>query len=112
MIEQLDEFQIQMVLQLIVSCVKLWHHTEIHKLRQTTGSLQQKLSGVLRVEIGSRKKAKDQSDLMSANAMNIGVTYSDIQSSLYLFDLLDAMSLIGMCNKDKVVRNLSIVLMH
>jgi hypothetical protein len=31
---------------------------------------------------------------------------------LYLFDLLDAMSLIGICNKDRVVRSLSLVLMQ
>jgi len=37
-------------------------------------------------------------------------TYTDILSHLYLFDLIDAVGLIGICNKEKIVRSLSLVL--
>ena len=30
-------------------------------------------------------------------------------SLLYIFDLMDATSLVGMCNKDKMVRSLSLI---
>ena len=33
MIDQLEEFHLQMLLQQLVTCVKIWHHSEVHKLR-------------------------------------------------------------------------------
>ena len=32
LIEQCEDYHLQMLLQQLVSCVKLWHHAEIHKL--------------------------------------------------------------------------------
>jgi hypothetical protein len=39
-------------------------------------------------------------------------TYPEMPSLLYIFDLMDATSLIGMCNKDKMVRSLSLILVQ
>ena len=33
MIDQLEDFHLQMLLQQLVTCVKIWHHSEVHKLR-------------------------------------------------------------------------------
>ena len=39
-------------------------------------------------------------------------TYPEIQQFLYIFDMLDAISLIGICNKEKIVRCLSLSLLQ
>ena len=33
MIDQVEEFHLQMLLQQLGTCVKIWHHSEVHKLR-------------------------------------------------------------------------------
>ena len=33
MIESMEDFHLPMYLQLLVSCIKVWHYSEIHKLR-------------------------------------------------------------------------------
>ena len=38
------------------------------------------------------------------------MTYSDIYNHLYIFDLVDSIGLVGMCNRERIVRNLSIKL--
>jgi len=117
MIEQSEDYHLQMFLQLLVSCIKLWHHTEIHKLRLTTGPLTDQLNGVQFYNINSPSKSqkiKRQPDSENQGAKGAGKaqTYPDIQNYLYIFDLIDSISLIGICNKDKRARNLSLVLIQ
>ena len=52
-IEQQEDFHLPMFLQQLVSCVKLWHHTEIHRLRISPGPLADQLQGVQYVGVGS-----------------------------------------------------------
>ena len=56
MIEQVEDHHLQMFLQQLVSCIKLWHHTEIHKLRLTTGPVTDQLKGVQFYNINSPAK--------------------------------------------------------
>jgi hypothetical protein len=106
MIEQKEDFHLQMLLQQLVSCVKLWHHAEIHRLRLTTGPQADLLSGVQEVSCGSSGKNSRKAQQPTEPKQ----TYSDILSHLYLFDLIDAVGLIGFCNREKIVRSLSLVL--
>lgn len=99
-----------------MSCIKLWHHTEIHKLRLSEGASGEHLVGVQFIAIDSAKKGKKSKKSASENvaegngAHSAQLTYPDIQNHLYIFDLMDAVSLIGMCNKDRMVRSLSLIL--
>lgn len=119
MIEQLDDFHLPMFLQLLVSCIRLWHHTVVHRLRLTGGPLAAHLSGVHSVNIGSRAgrarkthtKAEDD-QLQASRAGDLLWTPEEIQGHLYLFDLIDALALVGLCNKEKMVRSLSLVLVQ
>jgi hypothetical protein len=117
MIEQLEDFHLPMLLQQLVSCIKLWHHTEIHRLRLNPGPLEEQLSGVPVVAVSSGARTR-QGKSSSGHEAREGLptvervqTYADIQGHLYLFDLLDAVTLIGLCNKEKVVRSLALVLL-
>lgn len=58
MIEQQEDFHLPMFLQQLVSCIKLWHHTEIHRLRLNPGPLADQLGGVQFVRLGSTATAK------------------------------------------------------
>lgn len=114
MIEQSEDFHLPMYLQLLVSCIKLWHHNEIHKLRlrEATAGL---LDGVPFISIESTKRNRKQRRALAEGAYESGVpaaTYPEMPSLLYVFDLIDAASLIGMCNKDKMVRSLSLILVQ
>ena len=106
MIESLEDFQLQMFLQLLVSCVKIWHHSEIHKLRVPNSSMNAHFSGILFVPINSGKKLKKSLD------PEVPLTYPEIQQYLYIFDLIDTMTLLNICSNQKICRVLSLSLMQ
>ena len=57
MIEQVEECHLQMLIQQLVSCIKLWHHTEIHKLRLSSNILAAQLNSVQFINIKSSKSS-------------------------------------------------------
>ena len=49
---------------------------------------------------------------MGDSSKTIPLSYPDIINHLYLFDLMDAITILGVSNKDRTVRSLSLVLMQ
>jgi hypothetical protein len=75
------------------------------------------LSSVQFININSSKNAPkankgQKSDNSAIKGAENVQTYPEIHNYLYIFDLMDAISLIGISNKEKIARNLSLVLIQ
>ena len=69
------------------------------------------------ININSSKNAPkankgQKSDISGIKGAENVQTYPEIHNYLYIFDLMDAISLIGISNKEKIARNLSLVLIQ
>ena len=74
------------------------------------------MNNVSFININSRNTRKagkgPKSDSSAIKGAENVQTYPDIHGFLYIFDLMDAISLIGISNKEKIARNLSLVLIQ
>lgn len=104
-----------MFLQQLVTCVRHWRHSEIFKLRfrEDSDHVTQSYQFVSIDSVKRRKRRVEDGGEHLVNMVHLDskLTYPDIDMHLYLFDLLDAISLVAVSHKDLLVRQLALMLM-
>ena len=100
--ESPEDYLVSQCLQQLIKMIKIWHASEKNKVKLINPEHMQKrmLEGL---EIIIIHKAGDVS--LSDNLSNRMLPYQ------YLFQTTDMLSLLGMCSKDRLIRQLSIILM-
>ena len=112
MLESPEEYLVPQCLQTLTNMIKIWHQSETIKFQATTDQ---------EIRPGFKLASYTVFDLVSAGGESLQATalddaaknmYKELHQHLQMFDLLDMVSILALCNKEIFARSLGCILIQ